>query len=46
MLYIAGRQIIEAALVANVVVEDIRRLKCQSLVVKMDFEKAFDMGDS
>ena len=39
--FVAGRQILDVALVANEVVEDYRRKK-QSLVFKIDFEKAYD----
>ncbi|KAF7801834.1 nuclear cap-binding protein subunit 1 [Senna tora] len=40
--FVGGRQILDAALVANEVVEDVRRRRKQGLVFKLDFEKAYD----
>lgn len=38
----AGRQILDGALVANEMVKDLRRKKVISVVFKLDFEKAYD----
>ena len=38
----AGRQILDVVLVANEAIEDYRRCKKEGLVVKIDFEKAYD----
>ena len=40
--FVGGRQILDAALVANEVVEDVRRRKQKGMVFKLDFEKAYD----
>ena len=40
--FIPGRQILDAALIANEAVEDIRSQGNLGLVFKLDFEKAYD----
>lgn len=40
--FIPGRQILDAALIANEVVDDVKSLKKKGLVFKLDFEKAYD----
>ena len=40
--FILGRQILDVALIANEVVEDIRSQGNLGLVFKLDFEKAYD----
>ena len=39
----AGRQIIDVALVAKEVVEDAQFYKCQGMIFELDFEKAYDL---
>ncbi|XP_071700548.1 uncharacterized protein [Rutidosis leptorrhynchoides] len=40
--FLGGRYILDGALVANEVVEDLKRNKKHGLIFKVDFEKAFD----
>ena len=40
--FMKGRQILDAVLIANEVVEDVRKKKDEGLVFKIDFEKAYD----
>ncbi|XP_071727736.1 uncharacterized protein [Rutidosis leptorrhynchoides] len=40
--FLGGRYILDGALVANEVVEDLKRKKKHGLIFKVDFEKAFD----
>ena len=40
--FVVGRQSLDVALVANEIIEDYRRCKNEGLVVKIDFEKAYD----
>ena len=40
--FVVGRQILNVALVANEAIEDYRSRKKEGLVVKIDFEKAYD----
>ncbi|CAL8991500.1 unnamed protein product [Prunus brigantina] len=40
--FVKGRQILDAALIANEVVEECRRLNKSGMVFKIDFEKAYD----
>ncbi|CAL8998321.1 unnamed protein product, partial [Prunus brigantina] len=40
--FVRGRQILDAALIANEVVEESRRLNKSGMVFKIDFEKAYD----
>lgn len=39
---VEGRQIMDGFLVANELVRKVKQLKSQSMVLKIDFEKAFD----
>ena len=41
-MLIAGRQILDAALVANEVVDDMWKRPKHCLIFKLDFEKAYD----
>jgi len=43
--FIHGRQILDGILIANEIVEDVKRLKKDLLLFKVDFEKAFDSID-
>ena len=40
--FVAGRQILDATLIANEVVDDMRKWSKQCLAFKLDFEKAYD----
>lgn len=40
--FVKGRQIFDAVLIANEVVEEVRKKKVEGLVFKIDFEKAYD----
>lgn len=40
--FVGGRQLIDAALVANEVVDDLRRRGRRGLILQLDFEKAYD----
>ena len=40
--FVANRQILDVALVANEVVEDVRATRRKGVVFKIDFEKAYD----
>ena len=40
--FVARRQILDAALITNVVVDDIRKRSKRCLAFKLDFEKAYD----
>ena len=40
--FVKGRQILDAVLIANEVVEEVRQKKEEGLVFKIDFEKAYD----
>lgn len=40
--FVKGRQILDAVLIANEVVEEVRKKKVEGLVFKIDFEKAYD----
>ena len=40
--FVAGRQILDVALIANKVVDDIRKRSKQCLAFKLDFEKVYD----
>ena len=40
--FLAGRQILDVALIANELVEDYRALGKKRVVFKIDFEKAYD----
>lgn len=46
--FVGGRQLIDAALVANEVVDDLRRRGRQGILLRLDFKKAYDrlIGDS
>ncbi|KAM2004953.1 hypothetical protein FF1_000090 [Malus domestica] len=43
--FVKGRQILDAVLVSNEVVEEVRQKKEEGLVFKIDFEKAYDHVD-
>jgi hypothetical protein len=43
--FIKDRQILDWILVANEVVDDARRTKKKSVLLKVDFEKAYDSAD-
>nr|GFA10094.1 cysteine-rich receptor-like protein kinase [Tanacetum cinerariifolium] len=40
--FIKGRYILNGVLIANEVVDHMRRTRCKSLIFKVDFEKAYD----
>lgn len=40
--FIAGRQILDGAMIAGELIESCQRLKCPTTIVKLDFHKAFD----
>ena len=44
--FVEGRQILDAVLIANEVVDEKRRSKEEGIVFKIDFEKAYDHVDS
>ena len=43
--FIKGRQILDCSLVANEVIDEIKRKKIGGLILKVDFEKAYDSVD-
>ena len=43
--FVEGRQILDAILIANVVVDEKRRSKEEGIVFKIYFEKAYDLMD-
>lgn len=43
--FLKGRQMLDAVLIANDVVEEYRRSKKEALIFNIDFEKAFDHVD-
>ena len=43
--FVKGRQIIDVALVANEVIEEYRDREKERIVLKIDFEKAYDHVD-
>ncbi|XP_022132189.1 uncharacterized protein LOC111005109 [Momordica charantia] len=43
--FVAGRQILDASLIANEIIEDWDRKKRKGVVIKLDIEKAFDKVD-
>ena len=40
--FIQGRSILDSIIVANEVIEEVRKKKSKCIVVKADFEKAYD----
>jgi len=42
VLFVQNRQILDVVLVANEIVEEVRKKKGKGLIVKIDFEKAYD----
>ena len=44
-MFIKNRQILDGILVANEVVDEVRKLKKELLLFKVDFEKAYDSVD-
>lgn len=43
--FVKGKQILDSILVANEIVDEVRRLKKDLLLFKVDFEKAYDSVD-
>lgn len=43
--FVKGKQILDSILVANEIVDEVRRLKKYLLLFKVDFEKAYDSVD-
>lgn len=43
--FIHGKQILDVILIANEIVKDVKSLKKDLLLFKVDFEKAFDSVD-
>jgi len=43
--FVKGKQILDSILVANEVIDDVRRLKKEMLLFQVDFEKAYDSVD-
>jgi hypothetical protein len=43
--FVQGRQILDGVLIANEVIDEAKRLKREALLLKVDFEKAYDSVD-